>query len=169
MEAYSVQPVVPSAPRGHTAAHGVILVMALLALLSLPTSAEELQDGWVSLDGITAAPTPPSIEIVSSETDEIVLRVTIPGFMCETVVHDSMQFHKLTMPDCSGSPEVGRACVPFIGRLLAVPEGAAVEVAVAAAETICFTNVAVYPTSAQVVQYTEEGWEYLTVEFSLDE
>jgi hypothetical protein len=109
------------------------------------------------------------VEVLSSTSSEIVLRVTTPGFLCETVVEDTMEFHRVTVPDCYHSPDVGLACVPLIGQLIAVPEGAELEVSVVASDTVHFEDAAVYPTPALVVEYTEEGWEYLVEEFALDE
>jgi hypothetical protein len=138
----------------------------------LPAPAEELQDGWVSLDGTTATPTPPSVEVLSSTSSEIVLLVTTPGILCETVVQDTMEFQKITAPGCYHSPDVGYACLPLVGQLIAVPEGAELEVSVAVSDsgdTVYFSDAAVYPTPALVVEHTEEGWEYLVEEFALDE
>lgn len=102
----------------------------------------------MSLDGVTTTPTAPSVEVISSQPGEIVLRVTTPGSIRETVVHDTMEFQRITAPGCCGSPDVGYACVLLVGHLIAVPEGAEIEIAVAATETVRLTDVAVYPTPA---------------------
>jgi hypothetical protein len=148
------------------------IVAAALLSSVLPASADELQDGWVSLDGVTTTPTPPTVEVLSSSSSEIVLLVKTPGVLCETVVEDTIEFQKITAPGCYHSPDVGYPGLPLVGQLIAVPEGAELEVSVAvpdSGDTVYFSDMAVYPTPALVIEYTPEGWEYLVEEFALDE
>lgn len=145
--------------------------VVVLLLAVLPASADTLEDGWVSFDG-TSTPTPPSVLVVSSSSSEVILRVTTPGVLCETVTEDTLELHRISAPGCYHSPDVGYACLPLIGQLIAVPEGAEIDVTVAvpdSADTMYFADAAVYPTPALVVEYTPEGWEYLVEEFALDE
>ncbi len=152
---------------------GITCIIAVVVLLLAvpPASADTLEDGWVSFDG-TMTPTPPSVEVMFSSSSEVVLRVTTHGVLCETVTEDTLEFHRLSAPGCYHSPDVGYACLPLIGQLIAVPEGAEIDVSVAvpdSADTMYFSDAAVYPTPALVVEYTPEGWEYLVEEFALEE
>ncbi len=146
-----------------------LIALAMLALLPSACLGGGIPDGWVSFDGHTAEPTPPSIEILSSGASEIVLRVRTPGVLCETVVGDETEFKRLGLLEHYHSTQVGSPLVPTVRHLIAVPAGCEIEVSFSAAETLTFSRVSLYPVPEVVVHYTDEGWEYFDYEFALDE
>lgn len=78
-----------------------ILALSLLLVSTLPCTSVSagLPDGWVSFDGTTAEPESPRVELVSQSSSEIVLRVTTPGVLSESVSAEGSDYVRLTCPD----------------------------------------------------------------------
>jgi len=150
----------------------VLLTLLGATLLLLPRAAtgeEVLPDGWVSLDGVTATPTAPSVRIISSSTSEIQLLVSVPGMVCETVEHDSTQYKKLSLPTYFHTLTEGSPALPAVRQMLAVPKGCQVSVSVTPLDSHVFSGCTAYPVEAEVIRYTDDGWPYIDTEFYLDQ
>jgi len=145
----------------------VLLLLLVSALFCSPASAG-LPDGWVSFDGTTAEPESPRVELISQSSFEIVLRVTTPGVLSESISAGGDDYVQLTCPDyfhtiTEKSPEL-----PAIRQFLAVPVGCSASVAVSASDTLLFSDCVVYPVEEVVTRYTDEGWAYLDTQFAKD-
>jgi hypothetical protein len=121
------------------------------------------------LDGTTDEPCPPSIEIISSDLEQLVLRVECPGFVSETVTHEESEYSRLTFPGLYRTSEEGSPWLPAVRQLIAVPADCAMNVSVTLGDSVVFSGSVLYPVPATVVCYTEEGWEYYDHEFAKDE
>jgi hypothetical protein len=147
----------------------VISLLLWLALCSPVAGSSGLPNGWVSLDGTTDQPCPPSIEIISSDLEQLVLRVECPGFVSETVTHEETEYTRLTFPGFYHSAEEGSPWLPAVRQLIAVPADCTMDVSVVLGDSAVFSGSILYPVPATVVRYTEEGWEYYDYEFAKDE
>jgi len=131
--------------------------LLLCLMLASAAAGSGLPSGWVSLDGTTDQPCPPSLEIISSDVDELVLRVECPGFMSETVVHEKTEYSRLTFPGFYHSTVEGSPWLPAVRQLIAVPADCAIGLDVALGDSVLFSGSILYPVPAAVVRYTEEG------------
>lgn len=149
----------------------VLLVVAVFVLmLSLSAGAESgFPTGWVCFDGLTVVPTPPGINIVSSGSSELVVRIETPGVLSTAVQEIGFDFRKLEFPAFYRSDEVGHPALPAVRQLVAVPSGCAIGVSVSTPDSVRYSNSVVYPVPEIVTEYTEEGYEYLVEEFAYDE
>ena len=129
---------------------------------------EGLPDGWISFDGVTAAPTAPRVQIISTSSSQIQLIISTPGMLCETIEHDGTDYKRLSFPEYFHTHETGYPALPALRQLLAVPRGCDVDVSVASSDTLVFSDCIVYPVEEIVTRYTDEGWPYLDTEFSKD-
>ena len=72
-----------------TVHHGLPQLLACVLLLMLIPAAViaegGLPDGWISFDGVTATPTAPRVQIISSSSSRIRLIISTPGMLCETI------------------------------------------------------------------------------------
>jgi hypothetical protein len=144
--------------------------LAVLSMLLGDASAGvPFSEGWVSFDGVTKAPSPPQLHVLSSSPSELVVEIRTLGVLCTSVVEDEMEFTKLELPGYGRSGEVGHPALPAVRQLFALPRGAEIDVAVAVADSILYTGSVVCPVPAEVTHYTEEGWPYPAEEFAYDE
>lgn len=131
--------------------------LLLCLILSSAAAASGLPSGWVSLDGTTDQPCPPSLEITSSDLDELVLHIECPGFMSATVIHEKTDYSRLTFPGFYHSTVEGSPWLPALRQLIAVPADCTIGLEVALGDSILFSGSILYPVPATVVRYTEEG------------
>jgi uncharacterized repeat protein (TIGR01451 family) len=87
----------------------------------------------------------PTVQVMRSTADELVLDVHVAGLTTDEVEQDGAVYQRLRLPYSGATSEVGRPELPTFGRFLALPQGAQVQVEVldAASETI--PNVLIYP------------------------
>ncbi len=147
---------------------------ALLAIFALSSplialAEDPLPDGWVCLDGVTTTPTAPEVHIISSSASEILLAVSVPGMVCETVEHDTTEYKKLSLPTYFHTLEEGAPALPAVRQMLAVPKGCQVSISAVVQRTVSLSGCTVYPVEAEVTRYTDDGWPYIDTEFCLDQ
>jgi hypothetical protein len=158
----------PTHPASLRVLPAVVLCMAAWCACPGDGLAEEaLSEGWVSFDGVTTAPSPPELHVLSSTPSALEIRT--PGVLCTSIVEGEMEFVKLELPGYDRTGEVGHPALPAVRQLFALPRGAAVDVGVAVSDSIVYSGTVVYPVPAEVTHYTEEGWPYPAEEFAYDE
>ena len=118
------------------------LVAAMMITPVVGLAQEGLPEGWISLDELTAAATPPSLEIASSDLNGLTLVVRTPGVVTKTVEHDGTEYREISFPSYYHTTEVGHPCIPAVSQLIAVPEGCEIEVSVSIGDSVksqCWT------------------------------
>lgn len=119
-----------------TVHHGLPQLLACVLLLMLIPAAViaegGLPDGWISFDGVTATPTAPRVQIISSSSSRIRLIISTPGMLCETIEHDGTDYKHLSFPEYFHSTVTGDPALPAVRQLLAVPRGCEISVSATA-------------------------------------
>ena len=113
-----------------------------------------------------APPEPQNLRLWNSDDHSLVLEFTVAALHSETVEHEGVTYHLVTLPGLAWTTEVGSPQVPVKGALLAAPDGSArVEVLESDYETLWGYNL--YPSPALAIK--EEGdMRYAEPEFALN-
>jgi len=87
----------------------------------------------------------PTVQVVKSTRDELVLDVRIAGLATSEVQQNDTVYRRLHLPYSGATTEVGKPELPTFGRFLALPQGAQVEVEVLDAISETIGDVLIYP------------------------
>jgi hypothetical protein len=101
---------------------------------------------WVEDSSLSDLPGDiPTVRVLHSTADELVLDVQIAGLTTSDVQQDGTVYRRLQLPYSGTTTEVGKPELPTFGRFLALPQGAQVEVEVLDAVSETIGDVLVYP------------------------
>ena len=87
----------------------------------------------------------PEVTLVSSSSDFISLICDTYGFSYSNVDIGGEEFLRMNIHDCRNTSIVGHPSVPYITRLIAVPECSEYELEIVHGEVIEFNNINIYP------------------------
>jgi len=127
----------------------------------------------LGVSGVEARPRSPTVKLLRSDSQRIVLELTIPDFQVISREHGGTTYQAIVVPDLEQTWEPGQPQVPFKGILLGVPSSGQVlgqtefgtSVLESAYETR--TGLMLYPSPRAIVQ-EEEGAPVLDHQFALD-
>lgn len=103
----------------------ILIILLFVVLVPFIMKAE-----WVPLDNNRTAATPPKVTILSNDPGGMVIRVEISGFNVSRFTSGDHQYQSLDLMTESLTDEPGSPEVPYIAKILAVPDMAAVSVEV---------------------------------------
>jgi hypothetical protein len=98
----------------------------------------------------------PTVEVVSSSSEEIVLDVEIPPLVEEDVQREGSVYQHLYLPHSGTATEIGKPELPAFGRFIALPSGAEVQIEVVEDTVETRTGYLVYPAQEPVTEQGEE-------------
>ena len=102
----------------------------LLVLLISAFMPFEMMAEWVSVDKNNASPTPPKVTILSDDNSGTVIKIEIPGFNINDLTAGDKAYQSLDLLDEILTSESGFPQLPYIAKVLAIPdqEGISIEV-----------------------------------------
>lgn len=104
-----------------------------------------LQGKTISVEQ-SASPSAPIVEVVSSTADELIVNVKIPSPTLTEIEHDGTIYKLFSLPYSGLTSEIGKPSLPTFAELLAIPQGAQVQIEVLNANTDqTISNVLLYP------------------------
>jgi hypothetical protein len=115
-----------------------------LVLLSLIVGTALAERHWIPLDGDRGAP--PEVEVLSSNSSFLRVRIGIPGFYVEEVSEGGETYQRITLPRAGTTPDVGSPGLPLLGRIFCLPGGTIARVTSTERESEVFTGYRVLPT-----------------------
>ncbi len=119
------------------------------------------QEHWVVFkDG--AVPSSPATNLVSSTSDEIVVRFEIPGMNSRDIAEENQAYQKLVIPNGGHTAEVGNPELPTVGRFVEIPYGVMLRISVVSSKAIVIDNYNVYPAQEAL---PDQGIDRGAVEF----
>jgi len=122
----------------------VVSVVLLVLLLFISTEPAFASEDWIPLNGSTSAQKP-TAEVLSSNSNETVVRFTIDGFWSQEIIEEGIAYQALRFPDYATTLDVGKAQLPVISELIGVPGDAVVRVSVVDYTEVTLTGYNVYP------------------------
>jgi len=109
----------------------------------------KLNARWLSFDG-TSTPKPPTIEIISGDRNNFVLKLTIPGVMVNDTTIDGETYQLLSLQECCVSRDPGKPTIPFISKMIAIAPQKKVLISAESLEYMVLNDFNIFP--AQPVQ-----------------
>ena len=103
------------------------LLLALLVLTFMPflSKAE-----WVSIDNSKASNTPPNVTIIGDDNNSTVMRIDLAGFDIQDFITEGKSYQSIDLLTEIFSQEPGYPELPYIAKVLAVPDQSAISVEV---------------------------------------
>lgn len=99
-----------------------LILIGAISLLSVFSQAEASE--WIPLNGVQAVQEAPAVYLVRSDMNAISVKITLPGFMHETVETDQGAFSRLVLDGEGYTTQTGHPQLPVIRRLIEIPYGA---------------------------------------------
>lgn len=118
------------------------LVSTILAI-SLPAGVCG-ETGWVSL-GEASSPQRPTLEVISSNNSETIVRVRLTGFNSVERTIENVTYQVPTLPGHLSTLENGKPQIPVIATLIGVPGGANVNLFVVDSKQVTLPGYNIYP------------------------
>jgi hypothetical protein len=104
----------------------------------------------------------PRVEVTNSNSQEIVLDVTVPFPEEEQVRQSGTTYHRLSLPHTGSTAEIGQPEVPTFGSFLAIPKGAELHVELLADTVETRSGYLLYPAQEPRLDQDQEP------EFAID-
>lgn len=103
-----------------------------------------------------------------SPTDKMIIQVSVPEFEQKETRANGETFQQIRMKGYGFTSETGKPRLPVKGLLLAVPEGAQLQVRVLRSEKVAKSSDKVYPVPEMGVDETDDGASNTVEKFVLD-
>ena len=120
----------------------VLFLVSIVAAIFL--NAHAAAADWVPL-GIAAEPGGPSVTVLRSNESETVVRISIPGFWSEDVVYGDETYRSIRFPGYFTTTDIGKAQLPIIFELLAIPGSSGVRAHVVDYSTVSLDGYRIVP------------------------
>ena len=83
---------------------------------------------WVSLDKFSTPNSKPTVQILSNDALSTVIKVELPGFQINEFNANGKTYHSLSFESEATMTEVGFPDIPYIAKVLAIPDQGSVNV-----------------------------------------
>jgi hypothetical protein len=85
---------------------------------------------WVPLDETKSADTRPEVKIVSDDDNSTIIKISLPGFDVKQLIADGKTYQEVDILSGAVTTKTGYPQIPYIAKVLAVPDRAVVSVEV---------------------------------------
>jgi hypothetical protein len=118
-----------------------LFILLITALVPFLTKAE-----WVSVDKNKTSNTPPIVTILSDDITSTVIKIEIPGFDLREFISENKTYQTIDLLTEIFSAEPGNPELPYIAKILAVPDQAGISIEVIeTGEVQIFKNINLPP------------------------
>jgi len=134
------------------------LIIILFFTITLPFI---LKAEWIPLNKNVESNTPPQVTLISDDNNSTVIKVDISGFQLNEFTANGKTYHSIDLLSEISTTKVGYPEVPYISKVLAIPNqtGVSVEV-VETSEIITLSNIDLQPARESWIEGESET-EYL--------
>ncbi|MBM3436858.1 MAG: hypothetical protein FJY07_11650, partial [Bacteroidetes bacterium] len=116
-----------------------------------------LRAEWIPLNKQNATPAQPQVILVSDDDNSTVIRVEIPGFELTDFTSEGKLYHKADLLSGSFTANEGFPELPYIARVLAIPDQAGLSVEVLESGGVqTFDNISLQPSRTSWIEGTPE-------------
>ena len=139
-------------------------LLALIITFVIPFT---MKAEWIPLNKQSASPTPPNVTMISDDNNSTVLKIEISGFELKDFISGDNQYQMIDLLSESVTTIPGFPELPYIAKVLAIPDQAGVSVEVLeTGEIQSFNNIYLPPARASWLEgspetpYTENADAY---------
>ena len=105
-----------------------------------------LQAEWIPMIKQNSSPTPPKVTLISDDNNSTVIKIEISGFELEKLISDDNHYQRIDLLSESFTTKPGFPELPYIAKVLAIPDQAGISVEVLdAGEIQSFKNINLPP------------------------
>ena len=131
----------------------VLLLLLVAALTPFSLIAE-----WIPLNSDRAAVTPPKVTILSDDQNSTVIKIELSGFDLRNFISEGKYYQAVDLLTESFTSEPGYPELPYLAKILAVPDRAAISVEVIqTGESLIFSNISIPPSRASWIEGNPEA------------
>ena len=138
-------------------------ILCLTAIIVLRTFA---QTSWVSF--LQQTKTKPTINLTSSNNNIVSFTVQINGMETSAKTISEVQYQSLSIPDCEIMSKEGSPQLPFITKLIAVPDCDNVSISVSNSNMLSFSDYEIIPAPRYEHKKLPDGRDQLVQVFEED-
>jgi hypothetical protein len=107
---------------------------------------------WVSLDKFSNPGSEPVVQLISDDASSTVIKIDLPGFQINEFTANGQTYHSLSFDSQAITREVGFPEIPYIAKILAIPDQGSVSIEVLETSAIqTFEGINISPA--------RESWE----------
>ena len=107
---------------------------------------------WVSLDKFSNSGSTPDVQLISDDASGTVIKIDLPGFQIKEFNANGKTYHSLSFESEAMITEVGFPDIPYIAKILAIPDQGSVSVEVLETSAVqTFEGINIAPA--------RESWE----------
>jgi len=132
----------------------------LLIIIVLLNGVMAADSTWVRVIGWSNVPSPPEKEILKSDTSQVFISNTIFGFMQQDTMIDNKDFKRINIPEEPVDQDTirqGRAQIPYLRLLIAVPDSCGFDITVEEHDYTLFEDYLLYPVPRIVFETDTTG------------
>ncbi len=122
------------------------LLLSLLILTLMPFS---MMAEWIPLTNTSSTPTPPTVTLLSSDNNSSVIKIELAGFELKDLISKDKRYQQIDIMGESYTTEPGSPELPYIAKVLAIPDQAGVSIEILETGTVhTYNNIALPPARA---------------------
>ena len=100
----------------------------LLVVISVLFISYQMRAEWVQLNGQNKSQTQPNVTLISDDANSSIFKIEIAGFELKNFNVKGQEYQSVDLLSESFTTEPGFPAVPYIAKVLAIPDQAAVSV-----------------------------------------
>ena len=119
------------------------IFLMLFAILIIPLI---IKAEWISLNKINSEKTPPNVTLISDDNNSTVIKIEISGFELKDLISGDKHYQMIDLLSESFTNSPGYPALPYIAKVLAIPDQAGVSIEVLeTGDILSFSNIHLAP------------------------
>jgi Peptidase family C25/Propeptide_C25 len=110
--------------------HKKLLFCTLIIILANAYCFSQSKTGWIAIDKNSPADSKPQVILISSDENGAVIKVDLPGYRLKEFTADGKIYNSINIGDEAVTTDVGLPEIPYIAKILAIPDQGIVNVEV---------------------------------------
>jgi uncharacterized pyridoxamine 5'-phosphate oxidase family protein len=106
---------------------------------------------WVAINNSKLVENP-TVEIISSNTKELTLKVTVSGFFREEIISESIKYDNIYFPNKQSLNEVGFPALPVLNELIALPKNSSFEISIIDSSWVILDDYLIFPFQTPLLE-----------------
>ena len=129
----------------------------LLPLIIAMFSPFLMRAEWIPLNKQSASPAPPNVTLISDDNNSTILKIEISGFELKNLISDDKHYQMIDLLSESFTTSPGDPELPYIAKVLAIPDQAGVSIEILETGVIqSFNNIYLPPARESWIEGSPE-------------
>ncbi|MDZ7743683.1 MAG: C25 family peptidase propeptide domain-containing protein [Bacteroidota bacterium] len=142
--------------------------LCLLSVALMITTFCQSQGTWIQFTD--PSPQEPEVQLITSSNSTVQFQVEFFGMYSEDIAEQGDTYQRLSIPGCRTTIEMGEPELPYLRKLIAIPECSGIQPSISVTSGSTLTgDYLVYPAPDHTVQTDANGNKYVEEVFSKDQ